>query len=85
MTNAQKTLVRLFLATLKRVAADVNHIEGEGGPLREGQEVQEWDAIEACLIDKVTDPLARTGDTWSLGVLGCRSPSWILGLQGVNR
>jgi hypothetical protein len=83
MTNAQKTLVRLFLATLKRVAAEVDHIEG--GPLREGQEVEEWDMVTFCLEEKVTNRMSEAGDTWSLGIFGCKSPSWILGIQGANR
>ena len=73
-------MIRLQLQTLKKYAFD-NVSEAKDGPLREGQEEQEWTAIEDCLNVKFTNPTSHYGDSWSLGVLGCKSPTWILGIQ----
>lgn len=75
MTNAQKTLVRLWLKTLQRVALQVER------EIHPEEEAQEWAAIRECLEAKATNPSSQMGDTWSLQCLGGKSPSWTLGIQ----
>ena len=82
MNNAQKTLARLYMATLREIAAKVSH---EDNPLREGQEAQEWMSAQECIEAKLTNRQSVMGDTWRLAILGYRSPSWALGIQGSNR
>jgi len=80
MNNAQKTLVRLQFATLMAYAM-VAVSEEAVGELRPGQEEQEWDSVLDCLCAKAQNPNSSVGDTWSLAVLGFKSPSWLLNIQ----
>lgn len=80
MNNAQKTIVRLQFATLVAYA-QANVSDETVGGFRPGQEEQEWQSIEDCLTAKAVNPTSQMGDTWSLAVLGFKSPSWLLGIQ----
>lgn len=74
--NVQNTLIRLWSNRLAELAKAV-----DVGDLSAEQEAKEWQSIEDCLAVKAANPDSTMGDTWSLVVLGFKSPSWILGIQ----
>jgi hypothetical protein len=85
MNNAQKTLFRLYMQTLTRAAALVDHSPSGTNGFSAGEEAQQWEMVRECLEERLTDLNSTRGDTWSLTLLGFKSPTWILGIQGSNR
>ena len=82
-TNTPEEQATLIMQWSAQLNAHRRTLSWEGDCLSPGreQEDQEEESLQDFLEVRAANPDSRMGETWSLAILGFKSPAWILGIQ----